>query len=585
MPTTTIYKPQYENSLALVIGINRYQRAPKLGYARQDAEAFAGALINNFGFANANITVLLDEQATRERIFSTYLNYAHADLSADDRLTVFFAGHGYTKTGHRGEIGYLVPVDGDPSSLSTLIRWDDLTRNAELIPAKHVLFLMDACYGGLAITRTLSPGTGRFLKDMLQRYSRQVLTAGKADETVADSGGPRPGHSIFTGHLLDALDGGAATAEGIVSANGVMAYVYDRVSTDHHSRQTPHFGFFDGDGDFIFTAPNLAALSTDDEVGNDVLIKIPSTLAAPSDPSDHETFIKTIKKLMSDPLRQIELDDLLAQELRLALQAVSEDRFPVETPGVTAEEFTARLKEYELAVARLQTLVILLSRWANGQQQDLLSRLIVRFADSALAFRGGKSVWLGLRWYPMMFLIYSGGIAALSANNYASLATLLLTRLGRQPNHDNPQEVIVSTVEAILDVERTGIFKRLPGHERHFAPRNEYLFTELQPELDDLLFLGASYENLFDRFEVFWALVYADIVDKELGHIWGPPGRFGWKGLRGQTDPYQDLIAEVNRQGASWPPLTLGFFGGSVDRFNQVSTAYHDRLLKALPWF
>jgi hypothetical protein len=94
-----------------------------------------------------------------------------------------------TQTGRRGEVGFLVPHDGDLSNLSTLIRWDDLTRNAELIVAKHILFVMDACYGGLAITRSLSAGSMRFLKDMLQRYSRQVLTAGKANEVVADAGG------------------------------------------------------------------------------------------------------------------------------------------------------------------------------------------------------------------------------------------------------------------------------------------------------------------------------------------------------------------------------------------------------------
>jgi hypothetical protein len=585
MTSTTIYKPQYEKSWALVIGINRYQNAPQLGYARQDAEGFASALIKNLDFPSANVTMLLDEDATRERILSSYLDYVQAHVSHDDRIAVFFAGHGYTQAGRRGEIGYLVPVDGDPSRLSTLIRWDDLTRNSELIPAKHMLFLMDACYGGLAITRTVPPGTGRFLKDMLQRYSRQVLTAGKADETVADSGGPRPGHSIFTGHLLDALDGRAATAEGIVSANSVMAYVYDRVSTDHHSRQTPHFGFFDGDGDFILAAPDLGAVAKDDEVGNDVLIQIPSSLATPSGASERELFIRTIKQLLSEPQRQIELDDLIAGELRAAMRAVSEDHFPLETQTVTPGEFAERLKHYELAVARLQTLVILLSKWANASQQHLLSRLTVRFVETASAFRGGKTVWLGLRWYPVMILMYSGGISALSANNYASLATLLMTKIPRQPTRDKSEEVIVATVDAILDVERTNIFKRLPGHERNFAPRNEYLFTELQPELDDLLFLGATYEDLFDRFEVFWALVYAALMRVETNHVWGPPGRFGWKGLRGQTDPYGALIEEANRQGASWLPLTVGLFGGSLEHFNDIATAYREKLLKSLPWF
>lgn len=339
MSSTSIYRPVYENSWALVIGINRYTSAPPLGYAKQDAEAFANALTANFGFPSTNIVTLFDEAASRESILSSFLHYADAGVSPDDRIAVFFAGHGCTRTGRRGEIGYLVPVDGDPSNLTTLIRWDDLTRNAELIPAKHLIFLMDACYGGLAITRSLVPGSGRFLKDMLQRYSRQVLTAGKADETVADSGGPRSGHSIFTGHLLDALDGSAASADGIISANAVMAYVYDRVSRDPHSGQSPHFGFFDGDGDFIFAAPTLAALSADDHVGSDVLVQIPPSLAAPSEPSEHELFLETLKQYLSDPRHQIQLDDLVAKETRAALHRIREDEFPVNTVTVTANDF------------------------------------------------------------------------------------------------------------------------------------------------------------------------------------------------------------------------------------------------------
>ena len=107
------------------------------------------------------------------------MSYANGEISPNDRIFVFFAGHGMTQTGRRGEVGFLVPYDGDLGNLSTLIRWDDLTRNAELIVAKHILFVMDACYGGLAITRSLSAGSMRFLKDMLQRYSRPSINRGE----------------------------------------------------------------------------------------------------------------------------------------------------------------------------------------------------------------------------------------------------------------------------------------------------------------------------------------------------------------------------------------------------------------------
>jgi len=117
----------------------------------------------------------------------------------DSRLLVFFAGHGETKTGANGEVGFLVPHDGDVTNLSTLLRWDDLVRNADLIHAKHIFFVMDACYGGLVFKRSVSAGSVRFLKDMIIRPVRQALTAGKEDELVSDGGGPRPNTQFLPG--------------------------------------------------------------------------------------------------------------------------------------------------------------------------------------------------------------------------------------------------------------------------------------------------------------------------------------------------------------------------------------------------
>jgi hypothetical protein len=50
MNSETIYQPHYENSWALVVGINDYQIASPLGYAKQGAEAFAEILITRHGF-------------------------------------------------------------------------------------------------------------------------------------------------------------------------------------------------------------------------------------------------------------------------------------------------------------------------------------------------------------------------------------------------------------------------------------------------------------------------------------------------------------------------------------------------------
>jgi uncharacterized caspase-like protein len=225
-----------------------------LEIARADAESIRDVLMESFRFPESNISLLLDSQATRKRIMERFLSYE--SLHPDDRLVVFFAGHGTTVTGVRGPIGYLVPVDGKVNDKSTLIRWDELTHNADIIPAKHIFFVMDACYSGLAVQRSTPAGEKRFLTDMLRRRSRQVIAAGKGDQTVADGGGPTGKNSIFTGHLLEGLEGRAADEHGIITASSLMSYAYRRVGSDPRSNQTPHFGHIDGDGDFILSIPN-----------------------------------------------------------------------------------------------------------------------------------------------------------------------------------------------------------------------------------------------------------------------------------------------------------------------------------------
>jgi uncharacterized caspase-like protein len=263
------YRPNYSSSWALVIGINEYRHTSPLEIARADAEAMRDVLIGDFKFPEKNVCTLLDSQATRTRIMERFLSYE--SLDPDDRLLVFFAGHGSTVEGSRGPIGYLVPVDGKLTDKSSLIRWDDLTRNADIVPAKHVLFVMDACYSGLAIQRAFTAGERRFVTDMMQRSSRQVITAGKADEVVADGGGPTGRNSIFTGYLLEGLGGSAADLDGVITASSLMNYTYQKVATDSRSKQTPHFGHVDGDGDFIFRTPDDTHLI--EASGQDFLVK------------------------------------------------------------------------------------------------------------------------------------------------------------------------------------------------------------------------------------------------------------------------------------------------------------------------
>lgn len=562
----------YNDSHALLIGIDAYRKASPLSYAVSDATAVAESLKTNFGFSDDNVRLLTDESASRDAILEAFLAFALDKTDSNDRLLFFFAGHGLTIRSRRGEIGYLVPHDGDRASLSTLIRWDELTRNADLIEAKHILFVMDACYGGLAITRALQPGTMRFVKDMLLRPARQVITAGKADELVADSGGPRPHHSVFTGHFLDALDGAAKTADGLITANGVMAYVYQSVGRDNASGQTPHFGYLNGDGDFLFHIPTELRADSDPKMDDDILVSVPAV----STEQSGMTTIERAKEYLADEKQRIRLHDLVSQETRAVLSATSEDNFPL-SGSWSEEEFAKRVERYEKLAADLTGIEAVLGYWAQNIHEDILTLAPKRIAGR-LTLSSGLSAWLGLRWYPILLLTYCGGIAAVASSRYENLKSLLLANAPNSDDHRQATNLTVALHRGLSDVRDA--FKILPGHERQYVPQSEYLFKRLQPQLDDLLFLGGDYEQYFDRFEILLALVQAHSAP--YGAFLG---RFAWKySSRRSDNPFGKLVSEADLRGDAWPPLQAGLFDGSHRIFTEVATKFAKSLAQLHWW-
>lgn len=576
-----LLNPHYANSRAIIIGIDKYTYASPLSYAVSDASEVRDIFVKELGFPVENVQYLADSAATKSAIMGAYLGLARPHIDIDDRILVFYAGHGHTKSGIRGEIGYLVPVDGDPSNISTLIRWDELTRNADLIRAKHVLFIMDACYGGLALTRNLQPGSTRFLKDMLLRYSRQVLTAGKADEVVADAGGPLPNHSVFTGHLIEGLRGRAATNDGVITANGLMAYVYGKVANDKNSNQTPHYGYFDGDGDFIINVPNLKDMEGTESKDLDRLIEVPYPDEV-AQPETINTKINRIKSLLSTDSASIELHDFLVHEVRRVLAATAEDGFRLDSQ-FSREELLSRLAHYEDVSSDIAVLLACLAYWARPIHKPTLQKVLSRSADR-LEKQGGLTIWLALRWYPLILELYCAGIAAVYGKRFDSLAAIFYAPVPAKDYYSKARMYVDSAAGGWADIHRLDIPKQIPGNEQYHTPLSEHFFKIVQPKLDDTLFLGMSYDHAFDAFEIFFSLAATDIDLRNNRSGNGPIGRFGWKHTSLDNGPLIRVVEEGRAQQRDWEPLQAGLFGGSYERFERAAGVLIERVNK-LRWF
>jgi len=248
--------PPYRDSWAAIIGIDDYVNWQKLQYATHDARAVKDVLIQKYNFAPDHIFTLLNGEASRQNILSL-LGDKLADgnkIQHEDRVVVFYAGHGATRKLASGrELGYIIPVDADLTNFEgSAISMTNFQDISEAIPAKHLLFIMDSCYSGLALTRGGATSLSlNYLTEISRREARQMFTAGGADQQVADNG-PN-GHSVFTWTLLQGLDGRAdLNGDGIITATELAAYVAPAVSALSH--QTPAFGNLPGSegGDFIF---------------------------------------------------------------------------------------------------------------------------------------------------------------------------------------------------------------------------------------------------------------------------------------------------------------------------------------------
>ena len=114
----------YDNSWALIIGINKYENVQKLDFAADDAIAMRDILIKSFNFPEDNVTILLNEEATKDNIVKEFSNVAFK-AEEGDRVLVFFAGHGETmELPEGGQMGYLIPVNGDADNLYyVLFQW------------------------------------------------------------------------------------------------------------------------------------------------------------------------------------------------------------------------------------------------------------------------------------------------------------------------------------------------------------------------------------------------------------------------------------------------------------------------------
>jgi hypothetical protein len=293
--------------------------------------------------------------------------------------------------------------------------------------------------------------------------------------------------------------------------------------------------------------------------------------------------IEHFKDLLSEPKQIIKLNDFVAQATKTIVSELNQSKFGVQT-ALNNNEFIDRMHAYEEATQSMLVTEMLLGRWAHSQQSQIATIPFRRIAG-AIAPSGGNGSLLAARWYPALLLLYAGCIGAVAGDNYQIIYKL--TQISGLPNpygRNNDDLLLISVFRTMGEIDDG--FKLFPGLAKRFTPRSEYIYTLLEPSAEDILYIGTDYESIFDRVEMFLSLEYIHLKHPEtIGKDeWtsAPVGKFGWKNLH--SNPLNQLIAEAEAAGESWPPLQAGLFGGSIGRFRELAGGL-SRLVNRLGWF
>lgn len=250
------------------IGIDDYAEVtwPDLANANNDLDAVRQTLAQHFGFFSTDELILRNEDADETGIKRLVRGTLREVLRPEDRLVLFYAGHGAVATDTVADrevvhTGHIVPHDA--SDRWSWIQVNDFLGWVNNLPAEQILVILDACHSGFALPENLKEREDSTIpiEDLESQPARRVLVSAKAFQLAADGGADFPNNSLFTGWLTEGLrleaegQGGANRDEdAAVSSWELFHFLRERLE-EGGAKQTPVFGAFsdrDAGGQIVF---------------------------------------------------------------------------------------------------------------------------------------------------------------------------------------------------------------------------------------------------------------------------------------------------------------------------------------------
>ena len=230
------FKRPHTYLLSIGIGSYRDHQLSTRKFAASDAETLTTYFQSLGGLPASNVRLLQDWKALRPDIDEALLDWLPAHMNKDAVVIVYFAG--LATVSPAGDV-FLVPYDGNTTTISRSYPLKDLNAALSRLKAKQTLFLFDGMVARLGGDSKTKAGLPQW--SPTGSSTIHVVATGGIGKVLEDD---KHRHGLFTYYLLRALRGESDTnRDGEITLGETIAYLTQKVlwasKTLHGQEQRP----------------------------------------------------------------------------------------------------------------------------------------------------------------------------------------------------------------------------------------------------------------------------------------------------------------------------------------------------------
>jgi hypothetical protein len=229
---TKVKAKKANDSVAIIIGIEKYKRVSRAEFSNADAQVFYDYSIRALGVKPENIKLLIDEAADDVDILSAFKNWLPLKVKKNTTdIYVFYSGHGLPS--EDGKSLYFLPYGTEKNFIErTAINQQEIITALQNSHPRSVTMFIDSCYsgqtrGGETLIASARPIA---VKVSASSYPSNftVISASAPDQLSSSS--PDLKHGIFSFYLMKGMEGDAdLNIDGKITAGEMQEYLIDHV--------------------------------------------------------------------------------------------------------------------------------------------------------------------------------------------------------------------------------------------------------------------------------------------------------------------------------------------------------------------